>query len=157
MSTQAIINQTESWTQQELAAQTGLLELLAAQEQAIAEGSTAGITHHGERIQAHLRSGPVRERQRLQLMHRFGRAWNVSADTLSLRSISERAQADGLDTTRLDRIREDLRATVAQVLKKGRRLATMARYHQGLLSEILGVLLDNGAALPAGAAREPSS
>jgi hypothetical protein len=141
MTTQALIIKTESWTQQELQAQARMLELLDAQERAIAEGSTKGISLYGEKIQAHLRSGPIRERRRMELMHRFAATWGIAAGTLSLGSIAERARAEGVATVRMERLREDLRRTTAQVLRKGRRLAAMARYHQGLLGEIMEVLL----------------
>ena len=42
----------------------------------------------------------------------------------------------------LSQLRRELRDAVAGVLKLNRRIATLARYHQGLLGEVLGVLAD---------------
>ncbi len=143
MKIQALVNQTESWAQQELNAQKDLLELLEAQERAIAAGSAEGITSSGEGIQAQLRTGPARERCRLELMRRFARAWGVAAETLTLTSIADRADAEEVATSGLRQLREELRSVGALVLRRGRRIAAMARYHQGLLAEIMGLLLDD--------------
>ncbi|NOT32028.1 MAG: hypothetical protein HOP15_16400, partial [Planctomycetes bacterium] len=54
----------------------------------------------------------------------------------------------GLETQRLDALRAELRAAVAAVLKAGRRLAAVAKYHRGLLDELCQLFL---ADTPAGA------
>jgi len=141
MNVQALVNQVESWVQQELNAQRHLLELLEAQEKAIVDSSTEGITESGEQIQAQLRMGPARERRRQDLMRSFSRMWGVAAETLTLRSIAERAESEGVPTTTLGKLREDLRGVGAQVLRKGRRIATMAKYHQGFLAQVMGLLM----------------
>ena len=76
-------------------------------------------------------------------MRRFGSTWGVAAETLTLTSIADRADAEGVATSGLRQLREELRSAGALVLRKGRRIAAMARYHQGLLAEIMGVLLAN--------------
>ncbi|MEW6073608.1 MAG: hypothetical protein AB1726_13575 [Planctomycetota bacterium] len=146
MNLQALLNKTECWAQQELAAQQRMLELLGRQEAAIAAGSAAEIVASGEAIQAHLRAGPARENHRQELVRRFAQAWGVAPGTLTLQGIAERAEAAGLAAGRLRRAREELRDAGASVLRRGRRIAAMARFHQGLLSELLGVFLSAGGA-----------
>ena len=78
-------------------------------------------------------------------------ALGIAPTALTVTEIADRADTYGVDTTRLRRLREDVREEAAAVLKRGRRVASLARYHQGLLNELMGILFDQpGATLTDG-------
>ena len=50
-------------------------------------------------------------------------------------------ESRGADVSRLRERREELRAAAAAVVRAGRRLAAIARYHGGLLEELCAALV----------------
>lgn len=140
MTVRSLVIQTEAWAREELAAQKRLLDVLVAQEQAIAASDTGALVSSGEAVHAELATGPARDRRRRALATALAGHWAVPKDTLTLGVIAERAAGDGLDVSSLRKLRGELRELSARVLRRGRRIAALARYHQGFLNELLQLL-----------------
>lgn len=140
MTVQSLVIQTEAWAREELAAQGRLLAVLEAQERAIAANDTQALVESGAAVQAELATGPTRERRRRALTQALAAQWAVPKDALTLGVIAERAASDGIDTAALRKLRGELRDVSARVLRRGRRIAALARYHQGFLNELLQLL-----------------
>lgn len=137
---QSEILQLEAWAQEELAAQRDLVKSLKLQENAIRGGSTQDLLDSSLGVQAAAKGSSQRERRRIAGLRALSRRFGVAVETLTLRSISERASAAGLDCSRLDRFREEIRTTVADTLKRGRRIATVARHHCAVVDDLFGEL-----------------
>lgn len=138
------LQQLSAWAKDEAEAQGRLLELLKAQEEAIRRGHTAEVHASGEALQGELPSGAARERKRTQLIGELARALRVPAGTLTLSSIAERARTAGEDVATLEKQRDELRKNAAAVVKTGRRIAALARYHQDVLADLMQVLSSSG-------------
>ena len=138
------ITQLQAWAKDELEAQRRILAVLEAQEDAIRRGETAEVRSCGEDLERELPGGATRERQRSEVLSELARAFGVPAHALTLSSIAERAEAAGEDVTGLRRLRDELRDCVAAVVKTGRRIAALARYHQDVLGDLLQVISRSG-------------
>jgi hypothetical protein len=136
--------QLQAWAKDELEAQRRMLAVLQAQEDAIRRGQTAEVKSSGEELERELPGGATRERQRSQVIAELARAFGVPAHVLTLSSIAERAEAAREDVTGLRRLRDELRDCVAAVVRTGRRIAALARYHQEVLGDLLRVLSSTG-------------
>ncbi len=134
----ALLIQLAAWAQEELGAQRRLRDALSEQEQAIRHVDTQALSETGKRIEEEIAGGASRERRRARLMTKLGRAWAVDPSALTLASICERA-GDGAED--LLRLRGELREEAAQVARHGRRITALARYHGGLLEEVMRVLV----------------
>jgi len=132
---------TESWLQEELGAQRALLLALEKIDAAARAGSGAGI-ESGTRDLAELvaLAGP-REARRHALLARLAGELGLPLAQLTLTKVAQRLDAAALETTRLAGLRTELREVAARVLKAGRALAAVARYHRGLLTEICELFL----------------
>ena len=155
MQLEAHLIQLEAWTQTEIAAQERMLALLADQEAAIGAGQSADLAASSKAIEAELCRGPRRERERAQLMRRIATTLGVAPDVLTLSSIVERAENTGVGAERLAGRRDELRRATAAVLNKGRQIASLARYHTGLMEELMQLLIEDSVtdAPPAGESR----
>jgi hypothetical protein len=107
-------------------------------------GQTVEVKSCGEELERELPGGATRERQRSQVIAEFARAFGVPVHALTLSSIAERAEAAHEDVSGLRRLRDELRDCVAAVVKTGRRIAALARYHQEVLGDLLQVLSSSG-------------
>ena len=128
--------QLGAWAQEELAAQRALIAALREQEAAIRAGSTQGLLDGTQAVQDASRSANLRERRRVAGMRALARRFGVDARALTLKSVAERASAQGIDSTRLLRAREELREAAAEALRRGRRIASLARHHRGVVDEL---------------------
>jgi len=138
------IHQLAAWAKEEVEAQARLLELLKSQEEAVRLGRTDDVRASGEALERELPGGALRERKRTRVIGELARALGLPATALTLSSIVERAEAAGEDVSTLRKLRDDLRTTVAAVVKTGRRIAALARYHQDVLTDLMGVLTSSG-------------
>lgn len=137
----AIAIRLTAWLQEEIAAQGRLDAVLAEQERAIGAVDTAAILATGEAVQTELRTASGRERRRAALMADLGRAWGVDPRALTLTSVAMRLGAGSREGELLLRQRAEVRAVAAEVARRGRRIASLARYHAGLFGELMGALL----------------
>jgi hypothetical protein len=126
----------EAWIQEELGVQARMIELLDAQEKAIVAGDGPRLFELGAEMDDELRAKPVKSKTRNALLTGFAREWNVLPETLTLSSIADRCEQGGLSVERLRTLRGELRRSTAELLKVGRRIVSLAKYHQGLLSEL---------------------
>lgn len=130
-----------AWIQEEIAAQRRLDEILAEQERAIREVDTEGMLASGQDVQTELRTTAGRERRRAQLMGELARAWGIDPRALTLKSAASRLGDDSREAGTLLRQRDELRKAAADVARRGRRIASLARYHAGLFDELMNTLL----------------
>ncbi len=100
-------------------------------------GDDAALLQASQGLDGELEGRPRRHAKRTLIFQKLGEAWSVAPGTLTLSSIVERATRDGVDVDRLERLREELRDATREQLRRGRRLAAMARYHQGVLAELM--------------------
>ena len=140
MNLTSLVIQLDAWAREELAAQKELAGALGKQEQAIAKNDADAMVASGDAVEALLKRGPVRERRRRDLMDKLSRVFGVAADTLTLGSIAQRAADQGVSVDNLLAVREELRKESALVLRTGRRIASLARYHQAFLGEVLRIM-----------------
>ncbi len=156
MNLESIIIRLEAWLQEELAGQERLDTLLSQQEAAIRRSDDAALAEAGKAVDAELAGQPRRAAKRSLLLAELANTLGVAPTALTLTDIADRADTYGVDTTRLRRLRETARDKTAAVLKRGRRVAALARYHQSLLSELMGILFDpTGSAGPGGTGERP--
>ena len=132
------LHRTEGWAKEEIGAQGGRLGILDDQREAIVKGNATALDETGKRLERELSGGGDRERRRKECLSAFARTWNVASQGLTLVSICERI---GVEAERLLALREELRRTVAQVIKRGRQIAAIARYHRGLMDDVMQILL----------------
>lgn len=132
--------QLEAWAQEELCAQTALEAALRSQEQAIRAGSTADLLAASEAVRAATQRNALREKRRVAGLRALARRFGVAPETLTLASIAERVEVAGLDASRLRRTRAELRDVAASALRRGRRVASLARQHRSLVDELFRTL-----------------
>ena len=142
---EALAIQAEAWAQEELHAQRELLALLERQERAIRAGSTEEIVATTAELDRGLARTPARDARRRALLARM-EASSVAprddrAKPATLGALCAILEAHGVDVSRLRQRREELRGAVAEVVRAGRRLAAIARYHGGLLEELCAALV----------------
>ena len=142
MKSQAFAGHFQTWLQEEIAAQRSLATLLERQLNAVRRSSTEDVSSAVKDLEAELRGGTRREMKRKALTDAFSKATSLPTTALTLGRIVEILGEKGVPTQPLSQLRRELRDTVAGVLKLNRRIATLARYHQGLFNEVLGVLAE---------------
>src|SRR6185503_7515164 len=102
------------------------------EERAIRAADTAALADAARRVEEEVRGGGARERRRAELVRAFGRALDVDPGVLSISSIAERLGQGTPEAEGVLRLRAELRRAAADVARLGRRIASLARYHQGL-------------------------
>lgn len=140
MKLDALLVQTESWAQEELAAQTRYYELLEAQIDAVRTSDSESLAATAEEMDVEVGRRGQRDRRRQTLLKGFGDAFGVDPGTLTLSSIVERARATGLNASRLEAARGRIRDAASRSLRAGRKLSLMVRYHQGVFQELLTMI-----------------
>ena len=141
--------QTEAWLQEELGAQQACLAALARIESAARTGTGAELVSSGRELEELLATAGARETRRAALLARLAPALGVPAGRVALSDVCARLAGEGIDTTRLERMRVELREVARAVQRSGRRLAALARYHRGFFEELCQ-LLGGGSASSAG-------
>ena len=145
-----LIPRLEAWVQEELNAQRKILLNLKDQERAIQETDLDSLDvqiQDGRNLRA---GSEPRDRRRHMLLKDFERVWSVSAKALTLGSIAARLGSNG---RRLETLRRELKETLKEIGTVAQRVRTFARYHQGVIHEVVeDVLETNGEALQEGGA-----
>jgi hypothetical protein len=141
MNVAALAIQTEAWLQEELGAQRALLEALARTEQAARGSDGAELERRTLAVQALLGETAPRDARRRALLGRLTATLSLAPGEVALSRLVPRLAAAGVDVQRLEAARVELRGVVARVVKTGRRLAALARYHRGLLEELCQLLI----------------
>ncbi len=140
MKSQAFASHFQVWLQEELDAQRKLAMLLERQLNAVRRSSTEDVALVVDELESELRTSTRRDMKRKTLITAFAKAAGMDVQSLTLGHIVELLGERGVSTQGMMRLRTELRDTVAGVLKLNRRVATLARYHQGLFNEVLGAL-----------------
>lgn len=123
--------------EEELEAQRTLAALLEDQEAAIVAGEPTAIVQAGRAVEEAMATAGQRARRRDVLLEGFANLWGVQPGTLTFSSVIERA---GGSTEGLAKVRDDLRAATAEVMRRARRIRTLASAHQRLTLDILEML-----------------
>ena len=144
MTPETALIQFQSWAQQERAGQDRLRAALERVDTAVREASDEELTRGCLEIETCLEDAHLRGRRREELCAVLGAHFGVSPRTLSIGSLLERAEREGLGPEPVRRslgaLREDLREAVGGVNRAARRLSAVAQYQRGLLADLLGVL-----------------
>lgn len=140
MTLTTLVIHTEAWLQEELGAQRALLAALERVEGAARGATGAELEQRGRELEQLLAPAGPRSARRDLLLSRLATGLGARAGELTLTQLSARLSGAGLDTSRLDGLRAELRTAAAAVLRAGRRLATLARYHRGVLEELCQLL-----------------
>jgi len=130
----------EAWLQEELGAQRALLALLERIEAAACAGASAELASSGHELEAHLAGTGARDARRTTLFARLAAALGLPAAGVTMTGLCARLAALGIDTTRLEPMRTELRELARSVLRTSRRLAALAQYHRGFLEELCQLL-----------------
>jgi len=133
-----------TWIQEELASQERLHALLDEQEAAVRAGDLDALVRGGEAVERELAAGGPRARRRDASIAGLAAAFGVAPSALTLSSVVERLRRDGGDDAGLDRLRDELRRSTADVLKRGRRVGALVRAQHRLCAEVRSVLLGLG-------------
>jgi len=130
----------EVWLQEELGAQRTLLDVLGRIEAAARTGTGPELARAGEELEGALAGTGARDGRRGALLARLAAVLGLSAGGVTLSQLSARLSGEGIDTTRLERMRAELRELVASVLRASRRTAALAQYHRGFFEELCRIL-----------------
>lgn len=141
-----LINHLEANARDELAAQERFLELLDRQERAIVKACTADVARHGEELETESANASRRAGSRQRILKAISTTWNVPVSAMTLGSIAERAGARGRT---LAELRKELRLKASEVIRKNRRVASVARMHQQVMREVIDMVFadENGGPL----------
>jgi hypothetical protein len=138
MSLQTLTNALEKLIEDEIAGKTQLEHQLERQEKAIVASLREELDLATRGIELELGRELDRSRRRSAIFARMGAHWGVSANALTLGSIVERLGSAGGP---LDRLRGELRARIASVLRKNRRVARLVYVQSSLVNETVSTLL----------------
>lgn len=141
MSLASAVKELEQYLEQEIEAQRQLHAVIAEQERAVLRGDTATLTGTAAELERELSGGVARERIRRRLLEEFGTHFTVAPRTLTLSSIIERL---GPHAGRIGELRQELREATGELMKTSRKLSSVAKYHQGIVSEVLTLLSPEG-------------
>lgn len=138
MNAKSLANLLEVNVLEELASKGQALELIEAQEQAVASNDVEAFTAANEQLKKLVEADGRRANKREVLMRQLADIWQVAADAQTLGSVATRLGEDGL---RLSELRGELRSKVAEVIKRNRRLSALLGMHRRLNRDILQVVL----------------
>ena len=130
----------EAWLQEELGAQRAILAVLTTIEAAARAGDTTELTSSGRELERLLAGSGARDGRRAALFARLAAALGLPGEGLTMTKLCARLAAQGIDTTRLEPMRAELREVVRSVLQASRRMAALAQYHRGFLEELCQLL-----------------
>lgn len=124
----------EACIEREIEAQRSVLALIEVQERALQTGGPDEIASATAAIEAELRAGAVRGGDRMRILAGLGGHWHVAPSSLTLSSIAERL---GAACGRLPELRVELRTTMAEVVRRCRRMGALARANGKIVNEAI--------------------
>lgn len=128
--------QAEAWVQEEIGAQRQLLDSLARTEVAARAGDAAALERGGRELSGLVALAGPRAARRRALLGKLSTELRLAPGELRLSRLVEQLGGEHGNGQRLAGLRAELRAVVAAVVRTGRRLTAMARYHGGLLEDV---------------------
>jgi hypothetical protein len=138
MNLTSLIKHLEVNVMEEISAKRATLEAILAQEQSIAANDPSSFEKTVEEIGKLVPRDGHRAAKREHLLRQISEHWQVPVEALTLGSIVRRL---GLEGTRLEELRVELRKVVATVLKHNRRLSSLIGMHRRLNRDIIQVVL----------------
>jgi hypothetical protein len=138
MSLQTLSTALEALIADEIAGKQRLESTLDRQELAIVAARSDDLDVATRAVELELEREMDRARRRDAIFSRMAAHWGISARTLTLASIVERLgpQGDGIA-----RMRVDLRARIAAVLRKNRRVARLVSVQSTLVNDTVAALI----------------
>lgn len=134
---QSQLNTLEAWAQEELAGQRRILALITRQEEALVANRSSLLLEACQELEQELRGQAERADRRSKLFGAIAESLQVDARALSLSSILERVGAH----PRLANLRDELRRSTAQIVRRNRRFAALAAAQRKLIEELVTTLL----------------
>lgn len=129
----------------EIEGKSRLANGLERQERALVAGPPAAIDAATRVVEVELAREMDRARRRDAIFKRLAAHWNVSPGALTLASVAERL---GAHTERLATLRAELRAAIAVVLRRNRRVARLVSVQSSLVNETVAALLGSSSVNP---------
>jgi hypothetical protein len=148
-SLETTLDELAQWAREELAARRRTIQWLERQEAAVIAGAREGLEEATRGLASELGSQAERALRRQRLFARLAAAWKLPATALSLSSVIERG---GASAQPLSSLRDDLRASTAEVLRRNRRIAALVRMHRRVVDDLIHVLVEADLRAPRGAA-----
>lgn len=134
---QSLVNALQAWAQEELAGQRRILELVARQEQALCANDTHALLEATQALEPELKTQSERAERRRRLFAKLAAHWHVDAEALSIGSILERCGGHA----GLAHLREELRRSSSELVRRNRRFAALAGAQRRLIEELVAGLL----------------
>jgi hypothetical protein len=142
VSLQKLTDALESLVRDEIAGKARLAQELGRQQEALVSGSPDDIDIATRAVEVELAREMERTRRRDAIFARLAAHWSVSASVLTLSSIAERLGDGGHG---LASLRADLRAAIADVLRRNRRVARLVSVQHSVMNDTFATLLGVGA------------
>lgn len=134
---QSQLNTLEAWAQEELAGQRRILALITRQEEALVANRSSLLLEACQELEQELRGQAERADRRGKLFQAIAESLQVDARALSLSSILERVGTH----PRLANLRDELRRSTAETVRRNRRFAALAGAQRKLIEELVTTLL----------------
>lgn len=141
---QSLLNSLQAWAQEELAGQRRMLAIIERQEQALCANDPEGLAAATQALEPELAAQGERVEKRRRLFAVLAAHWKADPEALSLASIIERCG----EQPGLARLREELRRSTLELLRRNRRFAALAAAHRRLVEELVKALLSAGQPAP---------
>jgi hypothetical protein len=135
---QSLLNALQAWAQEELAGQRRLLALIERQEQALCANDPTGLAAATAALEPELAAQAERVGKRQRIFAALAQRWQADPEALSLASILERSGAQ----PGLAKLREELRRSTSELLRRNRRFSALAFAHRRLVEELVEALLE---------------
>jgi len=137
---QSLLNSLQAWAQEELAGQRRMLTLIERQEQALCANDTGALVEATQALEPELAAQAERVEKRKRLFAVIAGHWNADPEALSLSSILARCG----DQPGLERLRDELRRSTVELLRRNRRFSALATAQRRLVEELVNTLLEAG-------------
>ncbi len=138
MNLQSTINHLEACLEQEVAAKAKAITWIDSMENAIKDHDSTAFAEIAAQGSDICRGDDRAAKRRVSLLGDLANHWSVPAGTLTLGSVVRRLEGKG---ARLDGLRKELRQSVANVMKRQRRLAALIGLHQRINADVMKVIL----------------
>jgi hypothetical protein len=138
MNLQSTLNHLEACLVEEIQKQNDSVAWVESLEKAIAANASVefeALVANGAEV---CRASDVVSRRRKELVAQLAGYWKIPATALTLGGVVRRAEGRG---ARLGDLRGELRAAVATVMKRQRRLASLIGMHRRINADVMQIML----------------
>lgn len=137
---QSLLNSLQAYAQEELAGQRRMLAIIERQEQTLCANDPDGLAAATQALEPELAAQSERIEKRKRLFVVLAAHWKADPAALSLTSILERCG----EQPGLVRLRDELRLSTHDLLRRNRRFAALAAAHRRFVEELVNALLSAG-------------